>query len=112
MGGPSAKVAVVVAVAMQCGGSIGSARVAGGGGGGGSVVVAASLAALRQRGGSAASLVVALLREVRAAQRWRWRQCIDGGGQCVGSTMEADIPAAAAPTAVLPPVEVKISILC
>ena len=71
------------------------------------MAVAASLAALWQRGGSAVTLAVAPRREVRAAQRWRRRQCVDGGRQCVGSAMEA-----AALTVVLPPVEVKITILC
>jgi hypothetical protein len=68
-------------------------------------------AALRQRGGRASSLAVAPRQEVRAAQRWRGWQCVGGGGQCIGSVMEADIAAAAAPTAVLPPVEVKITIV-
>jgi hypothetical protein len=77
---------------------------------GGSVAVAAR--ALQQPGGSAASLAGAPRREVQAAQRWWRRQCIDCGGQCVDSAMEVDIATAAALTAVLPPVEVKISTLC
>jgi hypothetical protein len=71
-----------------------------------------SLAALWQPNGSAASLAVAPWQEVQAAQRWRWWQYVDGDGQCVGSAIKADIAAAAAPTAVLPPVEVKFSTLC
>ena len=67
--------------------------------------------ALQQRGGSAVTLAVALRWEVQEAQRWQRGQCIGGGGQCVDSAMEASIAAAAAATAVLPPLEVKITIV-
>ena len=73
-------------------------------------------AAWQQCGSSLACLAVTPRREVRAAQRWRWRQRVGGGRQCVssayvGSATEAGIAVAAAATAVLPPVEVKITIM-
>ena len=109
----SGSTAMTVAVWWQCDGS-----------GGGGSSVAAAVAAVEavatvwrwrpawQLDSRAASLEAALWREAWTAQRWRRQQHGGSEGQCVGSAMEAGIAAAAAPTAVLPPVEENISTLC